>query len=169
MNEIEKYARAAASTARTPPNSPARQAAIEAENTARVAAEQFVKGLEAERDELRARLAEIEAQEPVLWAPSCASHEFASEVRGYGQQLTVWFDRPAAEHPGRGHCQTPLFTRPAPAQAVPGGWRLMAWAHEDGRVIPVTMIDNAKRDGGATFSSVKAYTIALYAAPEHKA
>ena len=56
MNEIEKYARAAASTARTPPNSPARQAAIEAENTARVAAEQFVKGLEAERDELRARL-----------------------------------------------------------------------------------------------------------------
>ena len=65
MNEIEKYARAAASTARTPPNSPARQAAIEAENTARVAAEQFVKGLEAERDELRARLAEIEAQEPL--------------------------------------------------------------------------------------------------------
>lgn len=50
MIEIEKYARAAASTARTPPNSPARQAAIEAENTARVAAEQFVKGLEAERD-----------------------------------------------------------------------------------------------------------------------
>ena len=56
MNEIEKYARAAASTARTPPNSPARQAAIEAENTARVAAEQFVKGLEAERDELRKEL-----------------------------------------------------------------------------------------------------------------
>lgn len=41
MNEIEKYARAAASTARTPPNSPARHAAIEAENAARVAAEQF--------------------------------------------------------------------------------------------------------------------------------
>ena len=63
MNEIEKYARAAASTARTPPNSPARHAAIEAENTARVAAEQFVKGLEAERDELRARLDALERQE----------------------------------------------------------------------------------------------------------
>ena len=42
MIEIEKYARAAASTARTPPNSPARRAALEAENAARVAAEQFV-------------------------------------------------------------------------------------------------------------------------------
>ena len=48
MIEIEKYARAAASTARTPPNSPARRAALEAENTARVAAEQFVKGLQAQ-------------------------------------------------------------------------------------------------------------------------
>lgn len=57
MIEIEKYAQAAASTARTPPNSPARRAALEVENAARVAAEQFVKGLEAERDELRARLA----------------------------------------------------------------------------------------------------------------
>ena len=56
MIEIEKYARAAASTARTPPNSPARRAALEAENAARVAAEQFVKGLEAERDELRKEL-----------------------------------------------------------------------------------------------------------------
>ena len=52
MIEIEKYAQAAASTARTPPNSPARQAAIEAENTARVAAEQFVKGLKADADRL---------------------------------------------------------------------------------------------------------------------
>ena len=62
MIEIEKYARAAASTARTPPNSPARQAAIEAENTARVAAEQFVKGLEAERDALRDRLRALNQQ-----------------------------------------------------------------------------------------------------------
>ena len=51
MNEIEKYARAAASTARTPPYSPARHAAIEAENAARVAAEQFVKDLEPVRQE----------------------------------------------------------------------------------------------------------------------
>jgi hypothetical protein len=41
---IEKYARAAASTARTPPNSPARHAALEAENVARVAAEEYVTG-----------------------------------------------------------------------------------------------------------------------------
>ena len=99
MNEIEKYARAAASTARTPPNSPARQAAIEAENAARVAAEQFaadqaqrIADLEtkvdtlkrlhdavaAERDELRARLAEIEGQEPVAvirtWHKSGEQH-----------------------------------------------------------------------------------------------
>jgi aspartate/methionine/tyrosine aminotransferase len=68
MTEIEKYARAAASTARTPPNSPARHAAIEAENAARVAAEQFVKALEADRDDLRARLDALDAldrQEPV--------------------------------------------------------------------------------------------------------
>lgn len=56
MIPIEKYAQAAASTARTPPNSPARRAAIDLENAARVAAEQFVKGLEAERDELRVAL-----------------------------------------------------------------------------------------------------------------
>ena len=56
MIEIEKYARAAASTARTPPNSPARRAALEAENAARVAAEQFVKGLEAMRERIFANL-----------------------------------------------------------------------------------------------------------------
>lgn len=56
MSPIEKYAQAAASTARTPPNSPARRAAMEAENVARIAAEQFVKGLEAERDALRDKL-----------------------------------------------------------------------------------------------------------------
>lgn len=60
MTPIEKYARAAASTARTPPNSPARTAALEAENAARLEAGQFVKGLEAERDELRERLSDAE-------------------------------------------------------------------------------------------------------------
>ena len=173
MIEIEKYARAAASTARTPPNSPARQAAIEAENTARVAAEQFVKGLEAERDELRARLAEIEAQEPVLWAPSCASHEFASEVRGYGQQLTVWFDRPAAEHPGRGHCQTPLFTKPSPAQAVPDAdgarfrWLCEDHGDRETREQCRRLID---RLTVMSYSdAVMSIDAAMAAAPEHKA
>lgn len=59
MNEIEKYARAAASTARTPPNSPARQAAIEAENAARVAAEQFAANRER-------RIADLEAKVDTL-------------------------------------------------------------------------------------------------------
>ena len=48
------------------------------------------------------------------------------------------------------------------------GWRLVAWAHEDGRVIRAETMEIAKRDGGATYSSVKGYTIPLYAAPEHK-
>jgi hypothetical protein len=66
-------------------------------------------------DKLRTQLAELERQEPVAWAPSCANAEFAESVRGYGQQLTVWFDRHALEHPGRGHCQTPLYARPVAA------------------------------------------------------
>ena len=55
MTEIEKYARAAASTARTPSNSPARRAAIDAENSARVAAEQFAANRER-------RIADLEAK-----------------------------------------------------------------------------------------------------------
>lgn len=81
---------------------------------------QQIAAMTAERDELRKRLAEIDEQEPILWAPSCASHEFASGVRGYGQQLTVWFDRPSVGHLGRGHCQTPLYARPAPATDASG-------------------------------------------------
>ena len=102
MIEIEKYARAAASTARTPPNSPARRAALEAENAARVAAEQFVKGLEAERGALSAWKDEIEAQEPV--AISKAGNLF-------------WAGNP---QDWRG-VDCGLFTRPVPAQAVPDG------------------------------------------------
>ena len=108
MNEIEKYARAAASTARTPPNSPARQAAIEAENTARVAAEQFVKGLEAERDELRARLDALERQEPVAQVEVSVPHLRSIVVRSI----------PGAEIPAAG---LQLYARPVPAQAVPDG------------------------------------------------
>jgi len=59
MIEIEKYARAAASTARTPPNSPARRAALEVENAARVAAEQFA----ANREQ---RIADLETKVDTL-------------------------------------------------------------------------------------------------------
>ena len=118
MIEIEKYAQAAASTARTPPNSPARRAALEVENAARVAAEQFVKGLEAERDELRARLAEIEAQEPVAF-----TLQFAGSQR-INTETTYRTQRLADEYAdGCAKCGsdarpivTPLYARPVPAQ-----------------------------------------------------
>lgn len=164
MIEIEKYAQAAASTARTPPNSPARRAAIEAENAARVAAEQFVKGLEAERDlaghcltrdgweyvpdsiggpcwkppvnkaaadlraakaelaakdavsdELRARLAEIEAQEPVAWRIQIGELCFHVKNADALLQAVSGMTRHAVPAP------EPLFASPVPAQAVPDG------------------------------------------------
>lgn len=106
MIEIEKYAQAAASTARTPPNSPARRAALEAENAARVAAEQFVKGLEAERDELRARLDALERQEPVAQVEVSVPHLRSIVVRSI----------PGAEIPAAG---LQLYARPVPA--IPAG------------------------------------------------
>lgn len=104
---IEKYARAAASTARTPPNSPARRTALEAENTARVAAEQFVAELEAERDALRARLAEIEAQEPVAQVVDWPDD---------GHSLGISVTASTLERLGSG---SKLYAHPIPAQAVP--------------------------------------------------
>lgn len=56
---------------------------------------QRVADLEAERDELRARLAEIEAQEPVRWVAN-TQHSY---------------------------CATKLYARPVPA--IPDGWRLV--------------------------------------------
>lgn len=75
--------------------------------------------LEVECDALRAKLAAIEAQEPVAWAPSIVSGPKARALAGMGQSLTVWFDKPETSHPGRGHCQTPLYARPVHAQAAP--------------------------------------------------
>lgn len=40
----------------------------------------------------------------------------------------------------------------------------MAWAHEDGRVISASTKATAERDGGASASSVRGYTIPLFAA-----
>lgn len=57
MHLIEKYAQAAASTARLPLNSPARRAADEKEMALRAEVKNGVAGMGAERDELRARLA----------------------------------------------------------------------------------------------------------------
>lgn len=137
MTEIEKYARAAASTARTPPNSPARHAAIEAENATRVAAEQFAANREqriadletkcgtlkrlhdavaAERDELRARLAEIDGQEPVAWMP----------YWGLGRMIPhpfAFIDKSSAELIAsqiKSNTEVrPLYVRPVPA--IPDG------------------------------------------------
>lgn len=150
MNEIEKYARAAASTARTPPNSPARHAAIEAENAARVAAEQFaanqaqrIADLEtkvatlkrlhdavvAERDELRARLDEIEVQEPVAWATSSF---MAFRTAG---------ERSLGIFPG---CTTPLYARPVPA--IQDGWQPIKDAPKDQVILLAFPRPNSRLD-----------------------
>lgn len=110
--------------------------------------------LEAERDELRARLDAAAGQEPVAWSRKSDAEWMAA--RGY---MTVSEKRD-------GDWCIPLYATPVPAKAVPDGWRLLAWAHEDGRVIGAETMETARRDGGATLSSVKGYTIPLYAAPE---
>lgn len=82
------------------------------ENAARVAAEQFVKGLEAERDELRARLDALERQEPVAQVEVSVPHLRSIVVRSI----------PGAEIPAAG---LQLYARPVPAQAVPDKWMLV--------------------------------------------
>jgi len=39
----------------------------------------------------------------------------------------------------------------------------VAWMHEDGRVVPAATMATARKDGGATLSSLRGYTIPLYA------
>ena len=41
----------------------------------------------------------------------------------------------------------------------------VGWMHPDGRVVPTATMDQAYRDGGAMQSSLRDYTIPLYAAP----
>ena len=41
--------------------------------------------------------------------------------------------------------------------------RPCAWMHEDGRVVPAATMDAARRDGGAMLSSLRDYTVPLYA------
>lgn len=158
MIEIEKYAQAAASTARTPPNSPARRAAIDLENAARVAAEQFVKGLEAERDDLRARLAEIEAQEPICFRESSGVRVVMNTSGGPGE----WRER--QKYYG------PLYAAPVPAQAALDGWKL----------VPVNPTEKMIGEGACASclpgphyigadAARRAYVNMLAAAPEHKA
>jgi hypothetical protein len=38
----------------------------------------------------------------------------------------------------------------------------MAWAHPDGRVVPVATMESARKDGGAMLSSLSGYTIPCY-------
>jgi hypothetical protein len=51
---------------------------------------------------------------------------------------------------------------PSPTGQAPG--QTLGWAHEDGRVISAQTKSTAERDGGASASSVKGYTIRLVAA-----
>ena len=57
---VRAYGNACASTARTPPNSPARQAAARIENDRWSELEPALRAVVAERDALRARITEID-------------------------------------------------------------------------------------------------------------
>jgi hypothetical protein len=85
--------------------------AIRAEHTQRLALQQRVADLEEERDTLRARLAELEGQEPV-------AHYRKSDAAWLqsGNCTTVY--RRAAED-----WTEPLYARPVPA--IPAGWQLV--------------------------------------------
>lgn len=49
------------------------------------------------------------------------------------------------------------------ASALERDVRPCAWMHEDGRVVPAATMDAARRDGGAMLSSLRDYTVPLYA------
>ena len=53
-----------------------------------------------------------------------------------------------------------VAARPSVPQGEP-----VAWAHADGRVVPASTMEAARRDGGAMMSSLRDYTVPLYARP----
>jgi hypothetical protein len=95
--------------------------AIRAEHTQRLALQQRVAGLEAERDTLRARLAELEGQEPV-------AHYRKSDAAWLqsGNCTTVY--RHAAED-----WTEPLYARPVPA--ITAGWKPIESAPKNGTAV----------------------------------
>lgn len=113
------------------------------------------RAVEAERDELRARLAEIEAQEPAIVE--------AGELRiGFGDtEEAVWLKLSRNIPLG-----TELFTRPVPAQAVPDGWRLVPVEPTIAMCIagdsPRMLVDDCT-------PTPAIYRAMCAAAPEHKA
>ena len=66
----------------------------------------------------------------------------------------------ALNHMGLAPCKEAADYLRACADAQPVGWM-----HPDGRVVPTATMDQAYRDGGAMQSSLRDYTIPLYAAP----
>lgn len=147
MHLIEKYAQAAASTARLPLNSPARRAADEKEMALRAEVKKGVADQEAERDELRARLAELARQEPVAW-----STESYLGFRTTGEKACGMFVG----------CTTPLYARPV--TAIPDGWKLV-------NAGALAMVVNALRRDAEEGRPVRGEMAdeLIAAAPEHKA
>lgn len=113
-----------------------------------------------ERDALRARLAEIEAQEPVAWRYPYRFRDIgetgACEI--VARDVAIVMRLPKGE---------PLYSDPVPAQAVPDGWRL----------VPVNLTQEmrhawdeapANSDDDDVNMNI-AYGAMIDAAPEHKA
>lgn len=61
----------------------------------------------------------------------------------------------------------PLFRATPPATTGASTARVIAWAHEDGRVVAASTMESAQRDGGAMKSSLAGYTTPLGAIGMH--
>ena len=115
---------------------------------------------EAERDALRARLAEIEAQEPVAWI----EHSWS----GSGGRQLHFERRPACLRDELvSPVWTALYTRPVPAQAAPDGWRLVP--AEITEAMHAAAVKTIVRCSGNTDFPPRVWGAMIAAAPEHKA
>ncbi|MGI4717249.1 MAG: hypothetical protein ACRYGO_07490 [Janthinobacterium lividum] len=86
--------------------------------------------------------------EPVAW--------MAAVENGF----TFTDEAPEQNPDANGWHWTPLYAAPVAQQSEAGG-KILAWAHEDGRVVGASTMDAARRDGGAMRSSLSDYTIPL--------
>lgn len=118
-----------------------------------------------ERDALRARLAEIDAQEPAAWRIKieelCFHGKSADALLQAVSSMTL-HAVPAPE---------PLFERPVTARAVPDGWRLVPVEPTREMFRAATVVDDAAYVDGSQHGADVAtlWEAMIAAAPEHKA
>lgn len=128
-----------------------------------------VLGLVAERDELRTRLSEIEAQEPVAWQSKFTNDPQWAHCT---KEHYDWVRANQADWPN--YQLRTLFARPVPVRAAPEEWRL---ALENARDLLFSMYAATAKERQFTPAELAAHTesaaakinAALAAAPEHKA